>query len=311
MIKILFVKVLIFIFVNNLTIITQAEHFESYKLSPISLFKNKIDNGDLLISKILDREGIQSKVTHKYYDMIDASIKLFQFVLSDTDPRRRIASHYLSMQTKNKDGLTFENALLAQYLSDFPSMRSRYSKYFDNQSITHLARALKNMEIGEQFLNYEENEGEYRFSFKRTNKLTKGTDGFGVTGCPEAVWQFQLFQKRKYLGRIGFNFHVENNSIIVSLVNIQGAKNVKTELNNFKKKYGIPFNLFLVKKIKHKIINTLKDKNIIFRGGYYFGGENAPHAMYRMTFRIEDISYFEPGQKMILFERHNSVRMSS
>lgn len=54
--------------------------------------------------------------------------------------------------------------------------------------------------------------------------ITLGRNSQQITGCPEALHQLRLFSpERKYLGRIGFNIHLEQGDLpIMSITNMQG-----------------------------------------------------------------------------------------
>jgi hypothetical protein len=254
-------------------------------------------NYDLFVNSLLDREGITSNSNGYFADIWDSSIKLFRFIVDEKDPRTRIAAHYLLIPELYK-GLSFENALLATYCSDYPSMRFGYSQYISLPSLIQLIRAIKNIEIGSRLPLTEEEDRGYSFKYKRTNKITMGRDANKVTGCPEAVWQLQLFKNRQYLGRIGFNFHEEFGKIVVSICNIQGAEDVKAELEKFKLLFEQHFGIELVEKLKKDLPLLFNEKEIIFRGGQSSEDTNLS-AMYKMTFRRTKIPFYRTGKRML------------
>jgi len=252
----------------------------------------------IAVNSLLDREGITSDLKHSFSEMTDSSVKLFRFILAEEDPRRRIAANYLSIAGHHK-GLTFENALLANYCSNYPSMRFRYSQYWDMYGLTQLARAIKNIEIGNKMpLTEKENNG-YIFKYRRTDRINKGKNRDNITGCPEAIWQLQLFKDNQYLGRIGFNFHEEFGKIIVSICNIQGAEDTKTELDEFAEVFSRLFGIELVEMVKKDMPLLFPDKEIIFRGSQALSNGEANSVIYKMTFRRTKIPYYKSGRRMV------------
>ncbi|QQR92720.1 MAG: hypothetical protein IPJ89_00550 [Candidatus Iainarchaeum archaeon] len=156
----------------------------------------------------------------------------------------------------------------------------QYETYIDLQHVTQLSRALTNIEIGANYIKPEKIypvKGKYAMQFERTKSIARGKDKRGVTGCPEALWQFHLYNGSTYLGRIGINFHNEGVERIVTIANIQGAEGRAEQLEAFKKATGKRFNDALVEKLKEILGPRFHYRGIV-------NPEKNP-AMYQMTFR--------------------------
>ncbi len=83
---------------------------------------------------------------------------------------------------------------------------------------------------------------EWKMKLARTERITRGTDRQGITGCPEALYQIQLFKQEKYVGRVGFNLHHEK-VWRVTIANLQGIPGGCPEYLEFLERHGIgPFN---------------------------------------------------------------------
>lgn len=223
-------------------------------------------------------------------DLINTSIYLFRFIPEDGDARWHLATNYLKARQKNWfDHIHFENALLATYLSQEPSYRNRYSSYQAEQNIRHLCRAISNLDTYSFFKDrigsIKSEQKDTRFEFARTNRINLGTDRFGITGCPEALYQERLFYRNIYIARIGFNSHFENGTRVISIANLQGIPNGKQIQSEFEDYTGInPFNM-LIRKCKY-ILN-----DCIIRG-LKNPKNTESDCLYNATFKCEGIERF-------------------
>jgi hypothetical protein len=214
-------------------------------------------------SQILKREGT---VKHKYLanlsELHDASIFLFKQILPQGDPRWHLAQKYADLAKKtNFLDINFENGMRANYASKSIGRNKAFGHAVTfTPQVRQLARTLKNIEIGMSLIYKRAPLKHKQFSivFERTNSIMRNADSKGITGCPEALWQLQLFKEGKYLGRIGFNFHQEGLKVIVSIANIQGVSSkinpeAKKELQTLKDQEGDNLGEFLIKKLKSQL----------------------------------------------------------
>ncbi len=197
------------------------------------MFKNPGGIYGHVVDATLNREGIHAwpKASLTESDLHGASIYLFKFILAKSDPRWRLASAYADLKKGVRmEPLNMENAMLATYASDYSGHRGKYSVYNSLEQVTQLSRAIKNIEMGSErariFRERVTLKNGYELQFERTRSIQRGKDSRGVTGCPEALWQLQLYHNGNYLGRVGFNFHMEKDSAehnIVTIANVQGV----------------------------------------------------------------------------------------
>lgn len=260
-------------------------------------------SGSRLIDSALDREGITGATVltaENYQPLTDATIKLFRFPLHADDPRARLAVHYLQMKHLIHKPMNFENALLADYLSlKNPSTRFGYSQYIGLPPLVQLARALRNIEIGSQLAQGDRESGVYLHRLAQTNKITRGSDRLGVTGCPEALWQLQLFTGQRYLGRIGFNFHDNHEKTVVSITNVQGGpKGVKADIESYEKHMDAPFGAALIELLRKKLAHELPHKEFQLHGRIYFekDAQDKPYRVYRRAFRRAHVPVVKGGR---------------
>lgn len=227
--------------------------------------------------QILDEEGVgiqnpMPPFIWKSDRLINASKYLFRFLLSDEDPRWRLVYSYLDAQDRSRfKPLHSECALGAIYLSRQPSHRNRYSSYPNEQNIRQLARAINNLaafpELGDIMSRVLSGvNGELGIEFARTNKISLGTDARGITGCPEALYQLRLFGGKKYMGRIGFNVHLEQHQAIFSIANVQGIPNGKELYEKITDLLGVPPLNYLVGRLKAMCDYKFRDFPIEVRG---------------------------------------------
>lgn len=238
--------------------------------------------------RLYDRESIIEPKKERFTltELHEASLFLFQHILHPEDFRWHIVQKYASLVRKGYiRGPTLENALQAKYLSTNDSHRNLYSKFVSEENQAQLIRSLHNIELGniyEQIINKNlDLFPDYNVKYMKTKNTTRTKDASNITGCPEALWQLQLFEGKNYIGRIGFNFHIEFGKIIISIVNIQGASNQKLAQELFRSKYKQDFATALTKMLVGKF-----DENVVeFRG--LKSEKNRP--LYEMTLRKSGI----------------------
>ena len=123
-------------------------------------------------------------------------------------------------------------------------------------------------------------------NLERTNKITLGSDQRGVTGCPEALYQLQIYMG-EYAGRIGFNFHLENNTQIISITNVQGVPGAKQMYDQFEEEYGERPHNYLIRYLQ--AFGEVAPAEMLFRGWRNPKSENADPRFYNTLFRAEGI----------------------
>lgn len=234
---------------------------------------------------VFNREGVDARKPSNVTisDLHSASIFLFKHILHPTEARWRLAYKYARLKADRAfEPINLHNALIAKYGSKTLSFQTRYANtYIALQNVTHLARALANIEIGHNLFSAIEkttNIGQgYQTKFEQTQSISRGKDKRGVTGCPEALWQLQLYHNNIYTGRVGFNFHREGKKPVLTITNIQGAEGRGNELNGFKDKFGTRFNEYLVNLLKQTFGQYFEIRGIV--------NQEKNAAMYAMTFR--------------------------
>jgi len=232
---------------------------------------------------IFDREGILKgqKCEANLSQVHDASIYLFKQIVDRKDPRHRLAKKYAHIKRKvNFKPINFENGMRASYASRSKGGNKPYG--FSITGILHvrqLVRTLVNIEVGHRLIWRKKPIafGNRELVFERTKSLVKKRSAKGVTGCPEAMWQLQLFDKKRYVGRIGFNFHVEDGKRVVTIANVQGGIGAKELQENLKQEIGSNFGEFLISHLQKTL-----GPDFIYRG-MFPKGDNI--TLYRMSFR--------------------------
>ena len=217
--------------------------------------------------RVFEREGIlkEQKCDANLSQIHDASIFLFKHIVERNDPRLHLAERYAHLKNKtNFQPVNFENGMRASYASRSKGGNKPYG--FSITGILHvrqLVRTLMNIEIGHGLIWRRKpvQIGDRQLVFERTKSLVKKRGATGVTGCPEVMWQLQLFDKKNYVGRIGFNFHVEDGKRIVTIANIQGGFGAKELQEKFKKDVGTNFGEFLISHLQRTL-----GKDFVYRG---------------------------------------------
>lgn len=251
--------------------------------------KTGFGRADKKYHEVFNKEGVDARkpANVTISDVHSASIFLFKHILHPAEARWRLAYKYARLKADRAfEPVNLHNALIAKYASKTLSYQSRYANtYIGLQNVTHLARALANIEIGHNLFHTVEQSKDigkgYRTQFERTQSINRGKDRRGVTGCPEALWQLQIYHNDSYLGRVGFNFHREGKKPVLTITNIQGAENKKTEVVAFKQEFGKRFNDYLVGELKRIFGQHFELRGIVN------SEKNA--ALYAMTFRRANI----------------------
>ncbi len=265
-----------------------TEHPWKEETEGILTNKLRETSGDQMIDNLLDIEGVDKEapeeVNRSRFDQL--SKKHFRVLLDKEDPRWRLV---YKMARLEKEGILkgehFEHGLRADYLSEHQSIRRGFSRYTDHITITQLARTLANIEIGNEVAKLL-NESVYMNNLYKTIYepsmigFRHQVDERGVTGSQETLWQFLLLENssesENCLGRIGFNFHIENGKRIISISNIQGA-HYPEGLKIFEEYAHKNFAEFLVSKLQKTLGDEYKYRGVRGRP------ENPP--LYTMTFR--------------------------
>ncbi|HLC92694.1 MAG TPA: hypothetical protein VJH23_03230 [archaeon] len=259
------------------------------------IFKNVGGIYDHVIDATLQREGVlhAQKEKTNLSELHDSSIFLFKYILDRKDPRWSLASAHAGMKKKRVfEPINMENALLAAYASHYKGERGKFSVFNSLEHITQLARALKNIEIGfARVMPLREKmrlKNGYEIQFERTRSIQRGKDKRGVTGCPEALWQLQLYHDGGYLGRIGFNFHVEENRPVVTVANVQGVGKEfgkHNEVLGIKREFGTDLGGLLCGKLKEIMGQEFEYRGVMNRE------QNV--VQYAMAFRRGKIPVFK------------------
>lgn len=199
---------------------------------------------------------------HKDEKLIKSALDWFGWILHDQDPRWWIINAFLeAKETAKFLGEHQEVAFRATYLSEYQSFRNEYGRFGKEQNIVQLCRAINNLAF-HPYIQSAFNEvfqsnffpDHIHLELYRTKKFTLGTDARNITGCPEALYQLQAFYGEKYIGRIGINFHIESDTLVISIANVQGASECKDIYNELRNKYRITF--------FNKMIKVAKDLSL-------------------------------------------------
>lgn len=226
-------------------------------------------------------------------EAVNVSLHFFRFILADKDPRWKLVHDYLALkETVQFKPIHMENALEAIYLSDFKSYRSRYSGFSCPANILQLERAIQNVKswpwLQKRFdeTNNTNSSDSIQIKLARTDSITSGKNKEGVTACPEALYQLRMFQNNKYISRIGFNIHIEDESNVISITNIQGVPGGHQINEEIKEEYGtMPYNI-LIRRLK---LLQESDENIIIKG-LKNPLHNESSALYNSVFKAETVN---------------------
>lgn len=236
---------------------------------------------------------------------INASLDFFGSILHWDDNRWEYPEKYaMGKERSSYRGIHWEAALQAIYLSDKPSFRNQYSKYVSHENRRQLGRAIENLSVYQALKHmYDSSSPEFQLpteleiKLARTGKITKGVDADNVTGCPEALYQLRMFKSNgrgRYIGRIGFNVHFEDDVAVFSVTNIQGIPGGLEYCSRIKQEHGIrPFNT-MIKRLKLLAAQSPAEYEI---RGYKNNSENP--GLYNTVFKKE-------GIKRVSFDRNST-----
>lgn len=183
--------------------------------------------------------------------LLDAAFNLYGFLPTDDDPRWSFLERY--EEVKSRTGfrpINFENAFGAIYLSAKPSFRSGHITTINPENSLQLDRALDNLGAQEAL----DERYEASISNDDIDMRLVITDRIAShqhdqvqreTPCPEALYQVRLYYGG-YLARVGINVHREDETEVISIVNIQGIPGGREKVKEFQDETGInPFNLLV------------------------------------------------------------------
>lgn len=210
-----------------------------------------------ILRQMLDQEGLQplivEPICYRSNLVLNTAIGLFGHILDTSDERWRIAEAASRAFYLTK-GVTVHCALYeAIYLS--PNKRSSFASEFSRlgtspENLRQAARSIHNANATETYSKV--NAGGIKIKRVVTTKITHGYNPDHTTGCPEALHQFQMFCKGKYVGRVGFNVHQEEGQKVVTIANIQGSKGGRYLLDQAQEILGVPPLNYLVLDLKER-----------------------------------------------------------
>ena len=204
------------------------------------------------IEQILTQEGLEifrpKSLLGIPIDCQKAAIDLFRFLPELPDPRWSIALSWTRARQLGIRPIHEEVSQSAIYLSLKPGYRNGYSSFQSEPNLRLIARASVNLASLDQVKrrycqsNSIRRTSDIQHVLAITNKITRGTNPDGTTGCPEALYQIRMQRNKDYLGRAGFNIHTENGAQVVSISNIQGIPGGRDIYAQLEKKEGVnPF----------------------------------------------------------------------
>jgi hypothetical protein len=214
--------------------------------------------------QILASEGIEihrfPPGMQKSKGLVDASIDMFGIILPDEDPRWHIAHGFQKQVLENgHTGFNYESALRAIYLGEPGAKRSGYPTTMTEENLRQMVRALQNLSAHGELHSRMEALGMITpegidLKLVLTDRLSRGANPDGTTGCPEALYQLRAFDEKGYLARIGFNVHTPvidgATTPTLSITNVQGTPNSGERLKAFRERAGAPVFNYLVRKAK-------------------------------------------------------------
>lgn len=269
------------------------------------IVKPVLVDGQTLESKFTEALcGVEAAVTGGFLQRpvadTDAAFDLFGYLPADDDLRWSFISRYAevreSMPIKR---IHFENAWGATYLSPVASYRSGYVTTINPENRLQLDRALDNLsfrpEIRERF-EYALPGDDVDVRLRLTDALcTHAADGGGKpeTPCPEALYQLRLYDDVGYLGRVGFNMHVELEAPVVSIVNIQGVPGGTERIGEFTDDHGLPPANYLVQRVQ-AMFDT-DDESVAVRG--LVNPKRGNSRLYYGTLQAEGVDLFQALHK--------------
>jgi len=257
--------------------------------------KEKV-SGDGLAAVLME-EGLQPCVVDFLRDnrLVNLALHTFGVVLDQGDPRWWLIAAMGRLTSFRPQHM--ENALTATYASSRPSYRQEYGKWRREPNLRQLVRAVQNVGYWSELQRsggiFETGGGwpkGYQQLLRRTHRIAKGADASGVTGCPEALYQFQLWSGNRYLGRIGFNRHWEGKVPVLTIANIQGVPGASSDYSRLYRSMKVhPFN-----QLVRELISVAGLCGGVVRGISPPPSEKANDAVYRKVFQEEMVPTLSP-----------------
>jgi hypothetical protein len=233
-------------------------------------------------------------------ELIRECLSIFSFLFHENDPRWALVAFELEASHRSETKpIHHEVALSAYYLSAQPSYRNQYGRFTTEANLLQLSRSVVNLwhwpeirlSLGEILDSSSLMKECCRTRVVRTTRITRGKNADNITGCPEALYQLQLFYNEAYVGRIGFNLHVEGTKLVISIANIQGATGAKELHNKFRNKYKTSVFNQLVKIIKQwELSLTNQGLDVEVRG--LENPKNGNSQLYQSVFENEGIPLY-------------------
>ncbi len=273
-----------------------------HRLLGISSERNYSDEQFLAIVK---QEGFQDKILQEdpisNPDISEAARILFSFIPPvPNDPRWLLAQKFSQLRDMEgrKPGFALHNGLMSIYLSKNISYRDGFASTLSEPNIRQHCRAMWNMEFARklEMSNRQQRlqiSNEFYLRYARTESVQRGKDEKGVTGCPESLSQVQAFYEGNYIGRVGFNAHIEGSSTIISIVNMQGVPGV--DYREFQDQAQIPIFNTLVKAVS-TLSETLDGTNYIELRGLK-NPKNGDSRLYNSVLKREKIDRYHYKHK--------------
>lgn len=119
-------------------------------------------------------------------------------------------------------------ALQANYAGDPYSHRHEFGRIKGEEAFRQHCRAAVNVTqiptLREAFASAQQPDAPLTWHLNQTRRVNGVLNVKGITPCPEAVHQVRMFDDAGlYIGRVGFNIHLEAETPIVTIANIQGV----------------------------------------------------------------------------------------
>lgn len=181
-------------------------------------------------------------VALKGSELHSVSIALFGFILETGDPRWKTIEDYVSIRRPKTRLPTQVEARVSMDTAIYLGPKS-VNQELDHASVNMAMIGFAKLENNfppDIIVRPHTTESQAR-NFKSE---------LGVTACPEALHQLLLIYQGRYQGRVGINHHRHEGQHVISVANIQGVPDTKSQITEFSGKHGVsPFN-FLLKLVK-------------------------------------------------------------